>query len=136
MNAPEVSKTLACLMGLLLMLTGLVGFLPNPVIGEEGFFRTNAILNLTLIGFAIALLLSATKSEDRAATGLYGVATTSLGLAVAGYILLANQPDATAVTLFDLVLCNRADVWLLAGTAAVLVACGMLNTASRQLIRD
>lgn len=136
MYAPEVSKTLACLMGLLLMLIGLVGFLPNPVIGEEGYFRTNAILNLTLIAFAIALLLSATRSEDRAATGLYSVATLSLALAVVGYVLLANQPEGAAVTLFDLVLCNRADVWLLAGTAAVLVGCGMLNTASRQLIRD
>lgn len=79
-------------MGLGLMLIGLLGFLPNPLIGLEGFFRTNAVLNFIIMGHAAALLFAATRESDAALQGLYLVAVSALGFGWFFSTHLVHQP--------------------------------------------
>lgn len=123
-------------MGFFFVLLGLTGWLPNPVIGAEGFFLTDGILNCLLILFGCSLFPFTTRGEGTAATGLYFVAMAALAVALFGYVQLSDYPSSGPVRLFNMVTCNHEDVWLLAGMGVVLIACGMMNTSSRQVIRD
>ncbi len=136
MPPPKVAKNLARIMGVLFLLLGLLAFLPNPVIGAIGYFRTDTALNCVLLLFAALLLSSTTKGESTAATGLYLVAMLAFALASLGFVTLLDQPEGAAVKLLDLILCNQQDVWLFSGTAVVLLICGLMNTSSRQIVRD
>lgn len=136
MPPPEVAKILARVMGLVMLLVALVGFLPNPVIGAEGYFRTDMFLNAVIAGIGMFLLAFTTKGEGTAATGLYFGAMMASGLATVGYFQLSEYPAGIPVRLFNLVLCNFEGVYFFAGTAVVLGVCGLMNTSSRQIIRD
>ncbi|MBI2685704.1 MAG: hypothetical protein HYX27_05270 [Acidobacteria bacterium] len=136
MPPPKVAKNLARVMGILLILLGLIAMLPNPVVGAEGYFRMNLYLDSLLILFGAVLLAFTSKGESTAATGLYFVAMASLAVAVVGHAYLSDYPSGGEVKLWDLVVCNQEDVYLMGAMAAVLVICGMMNTSSRQVIND
>jgi len=127
---------LARIMGVVLILIGLVAMTSNPLIGAVGYFRTNVVLNSVLMVFGLTLLGFTTKGEGTAATGLYTVAMASLAMAMAGYVFLSDYPSGGEVKLFDLVVCNQEDIYLLGGMAATMIICGMMNTSSRQVLRD
>lgn len=131
----EISKTVACVMGLGLMLVGLLGFLPNPLIGPEGFFRTNAVLNFIIMGHAAALLFVATRVANAALQGLYLVAVSALGFAWFFSTHLVHQPAGQEVTLYNVVVCSREDVWLLVGMATILAAFGQFEKLSHKYLR-
>ena len=67
MPPPQVAKILARTLGVLLIVLALVGFIPNPLIGASGYFRTDTILNAVLAGIGILLLSYTTKGESPAA---------------------------------------------------------------------
>lgn len=136
MPPPKIAKNLARVMGVLLVLLALIGCLPNPLIGSEGYFRTDLILNGVLAGIGALLLLFTTKGEATAATGLYFGAMVAFVLAAVGYIQIPDGPPGMVVKLFDMVACNLESVYLMGGMAVVLMICGMMNTSSRQVIRD
>jgi ABC-type Mn2+/Zn2+ transport system permease subunit len=136
MPPPKVAKTLARVIGVILILLAIVAFLPNPVIGAEGYFRTNAALNAVIAALGFLLLLSTTKGEETAASGLYMVAMLALSFALVGHIQMSENPSGGEAKLFDLLVCNYEDVWLMAGMAVVMIISGMMNTSSRQVIRD
>jgi hypothetical protein len=81
---------------------------------------------------------------DRAVLlGLPSAATTSSRdrpsftvFTAVGYIQLPEYPSGMAVKLWDVVACNMESAYLLGGTGIVLAICGMMNTSSRQIIRD
>jgi hypothetical protein len=123
-------------MGLLLILLALIAFLPNPLIGADGYFKTDMILNAVLAAVGVLLLSFTTKGEGTAATGLFFGAMFLLALAAVGYVQLSEYPSGMAVKLFNLVACNFEVVYLFGGTGLVLALCGMMNTSSRQVIRD
>jgi hypothetical protein len=127
---------LARVLGGLFLLLAVVAFIPNPLVGAIGYFRTDAILNGVFAFFGLLLLAFTGKGESTAASGLYLVGMLSLACALVGYMQLSEYPSGVAVKLFDLVTCNQEDVWLMAGAAGVLTVCGMMNTSSGQIIRD
>ncbi len=131
----EISKTVACVMGLAVMLFGLLGFLPNPLIGPEGFFRTNAVLNFIIMGHAAALLFFATRDAETALQGLYLVAVSALAFGWFFSTHLVHQPAGQEVTLYNVVVCSREDVWLLVGMATILAAFGQLEKLSQRFLR-
>jgi hypothetical protein len=136
MTPPQVAKTLARVLGAFLIVLALVGFLPNPLIGSEGYFRTDLILNAVLAAIGVLLLTFTTKGEGTAATGLFFGAMVALGLAAVGYVQISEYPAGMVVKLFDLVACNMQSIYLFGGMAVVMGVAGMMNTSSRQVIRD
>src|SRR5262245_9162247 len=118
MPPPKIAKMLARVMGFLLILLGLIAMLPNPVVGAEGYFRTNMALDGMLLVFGFILLAFTTKGESTAATGLYFIAMASLAVALIVHVSLSDIPSGTEAKLWDIVVCNQEDVWLLGGMAA------------------
>lgn len=123
-------------MGVLMIVLALVGFIPNSLIGTEGYFRTDAILNAVLAVIGLFLLAFTTKGENTAATGLYFGAMLAIAPAAVGWVGLSDYPEGAAVKLWDMVVCNIQTAYLLGGTGILLAICGMMNTSSRQIIRD
>jgi len=136
MPPPKVAVNLARVMGILFILLALIGCLPNPLIGAEGYFSTDLILNGVLGGIGIFLLLFTTKGEATAATGLYFGAMFAFAVAVVGYTQMPDGPSGMVVKLFDMVACNLQSIYLIGAMGVILVICGMMNTSSRQVIRD
>lgn len=123
-------------MGVLMIVLALVGFIPNSLIGAEGYFRTDAILNGALAVIGLFLLAFTTKGENTAATGLYFGAMLAIVLAAVGWVGLSDYPEGAAVKLWDMVACNIQTAYLLGGMGIVMAICGMMNTSSRQIMRD
>ena len=135
MPPPQVAKMLARTLGILLIVLALVGFIPNPLIGAAGYFRTDTILNAVLAGIGILLLTFTTKGEGTAASGLFFGAMLAFGFAAIGYMQMSEQTSSDA-KLFDLIACNLESIYLFGGMSVVMGISGMMNTSSRQVIRD
>ena len=136
MPPPQVAKNLARVLGVLMIVLALVGFIPNSLIGTEGYFRTDAILNGVLALIGLFLLAFTTKGENTAATGLYFGAMLASVLGAVGWVGMSDYPEGAAVKLWDMVACNMQTVYLMGGTGLLMAVCGMMNTSSRQIIRD
>jgi len=128
-----VAKTMALVFGVLLILVGLAGFIPNPVIGSEGSLEIDTIGNAMHLVFGAILLFNTRKGESTAAMGLYLVAGFSFLMAAVGYKEVGSYGKAM---LFGTVVVTPALNYFHAGLATVLVISGLMNTSSRQLLRD
>ena len=42
----KIQKTFALILGIVLLLVGILGFISNPIVGEKGFFKTNMAQNV------------------------------------------------------------------------------------------
>jgi hypothetical protein len=58
-----MAKTLALVFGVVFVVAGILGFIPNPIVGRDALFHTNAVHNLVhlIIG---AVLLFGWKSGE------------------------------------------------------------------------
>ena len=136
MPPPKVAKTLARVMGVVFVLVGLAAFVPNPVIGFEGFLKTDLFLNvLYLLGGGV-LLASSNSGEGTATTGLYSVAMFMLLVALAGFTLISKDTFGGPVQVLNFITFYPESVKFLGGSAAVLIVSGLMNTSSKQLVRD
>ena len=135
MPPPKLAKALSRILGAVLLLLGLTSFLPNPLIGEDGYFAVNAMHGALYILVAITLAVFSIKGESMAAAGLYFSGILFLSLGIIGYRELDPHPYGN-VSIFGVILYSHSDMWLNFGLAAVLLISGKMNTASRQIIRD
>ena len=123
-------------MGVLFVLIGLAAFVPNPVIGAEGILKTDVFLNLLYLLGGGVLLTSSNSGEGTATTGLYSVAMFMLLVALAGFTLISRETFGGPVQVMNLITFYPESVKFLGGSALVLIVCGMMNTSSKQLVRD
>ena len=113
-----MAKRFSTIYGALFVIVGIMGFLDNPLIGEHGFFMTNAAHDWThiLIG---AVLLWAGQQNERAAYGsLMGTGALYALLALMGYATAGAEGHAT---LLGIVHINGNDNWLHVLLAVVLI---------------
>ena len=106
MPPPKVAKMLARIAGCLLILMGLIAFVPNSLIGAAGLFRTDMYLNAILIVLGLMLLAFTTKGEATAATGLYFTGMAAFAVAMVGYVYLSDYPSGGVVKLFNTISCK------------------------------
>jgi hypothetical protein len=111
------ARTVSLLFGLIFVTVGLLGFAPNSIIGNEGFFATNAAHNLVHILTGGVFLIGAIRYPDYSGriTKLVGVAyvvVTILGFLTSGNLMLG------------IVHINDADRWLHLGLAIVILMAG------------
>lgn len=106
-------------------LTAVVGFLPNPVVGSDALFVTNAAHNLvhllTALGFAAVAFFG-----DRPSAlfmKAFGVIYSLVG--ILGFVALGPASEGH---LLGLVHINRMDNFLHVGLAALIFAAGFLAT--------
>ncbi len=115
---------LAKLFGVIFIVVGVAGFVPNPVVSETGLFRVNGAHNwahiLTGFLFLAGAFMKAPVMTIRALAVLYAVLTI-IGFARQGTML------------FGMIAMNMPDRWLHAALAAVLLLVGYLAPAQERL---
>ena len=135
MPPPKLAKALARILSIVLLVAGLLSALPNPFVGENGYFAANLAHGALYGAAGLILLAFSLKGESIAAAGLYLTGVLFLALGIVGYRELDPHPYGN-VSIFGVILYSHSDMWLDFALTAILFVGGKLNTSSRQLIHD
>jgi|SRR4051794_13541537 len=117
----NTNKRWAMIFGAAFILVGLLGYVPNPLVGPDGLFETNGAHNMTHLLIGVILVIASTQSERAAYLSnmtfgvLYGL------LALMGF---ASVGDEGHTNLLGMVHINGADNWL-----HVFLAVAMIGSA-------
>lgn len=111
------SAKIAMLFGITFVATGVLGFVPNPLVSASGLFEVNAMHNLVHL-ITGAIFIAAAKASESASRitlqsiGIAYVVVTVLGFLIEGQMLLG------------MIHINEADKWLHAGLALIILVAG------------
>jgi hypothetical protein len=111
-----MAKKSALVIGIVFILIGILGFIPNGIVGPGATFETDALHNIIHLIFGVILAYVALKATDKSAGTLRIVGIIYILLAVIGFI----QGD----TILGLVPVNAADNWLHLVLGVVITALG------------
>jgi len=111
------AKIGALVLGVVFVLAGIAGFVPNPLVGPEGIFVTNPMHDYVHIGSGAVLILAGLSSFAK--PGLLLVGVIYAAVAVLGFVMQEEM-------LFGLIHMNDADRYLHVGLSVVLLAAGIL----------
>ena len=117
-----MAKTLAMVFGVVFVLVGILGFIPNPLVGMEGLFETDAIHNIVHLLFGVILIVAARASVAKAARWLLILGVVYLVLALLGFVMIPEEGE-----LLGLVHMNHADHWLHVVLGVALIGAGILG---------
>ena len=117
-----MAKTLAMVFGVVFVLVGILGFIPNPLVGMEGLFETDAIHNIVHLLFGVILIVASRADVAKAALWLLILGVVYLALALVGFLMIPEEGE-----LLGLVHMNHADHWLHVVLGVVLIAAGVLG---------
>jgi hypothetical protein len=110
------AKTAALVLGFVFIIVGVLGYVPNPIVGPSGIFVTNTVHNLIHIGSGIVLLLGAYSSlGSSVALKIIGVVYAIV--AVLGFLMPGDM-------MLGMVAMNGADRWLHVVLAIVILYAG------------
>ncbi|TLG74077.1 DUF4383 domain-containing protein [Methylocystis sp. B8] len=107
---------IATILGVIFVAVGLLGFIPNPLVYDGGFFHVNAAHNFVRLITGALLLLSPYFGVP--VVMIRVLAIVYAAVAILGFI----APNV--VELGGLIAMNVADQWLHAAVAVVLLAIG------------
>jgi hypothetical protein len=121
------AKSAAVAFGVLFLIVGVLGFVPNPIISPAGYFVVNNLHNLFHIAVGIVLLMGAYAGAGSFGPGmaLRFVGAVYAILAVMGFFLPGNL-------IFGMIAMNMADHWLHAVLAVVLLLAGFVLAPARR----
>lgn len=110
------AKTAAMVLGIVFLIVGALGFVPNPIVGANGIFLTNHLHDLVHIGSGIVLLL-----------GAYSALGSGMALRIVGivYALVAVLGFVMPGMVFGIAM-NMADHWLHVILAIVILYAGFV----------
>ena len=117
-----MAKKLAIVFGVVFVLVGLAGFVPNPLVGAGALFDTNLLHDLVHLAFGLILLVVAYVAGGKSAFWLKILGVVYLLIAVLGFLLVPNGGD-----LLGLVTTNLADHLLHVILGVVLLVVGFLG---------
>jgi hypothetical protein len=115
------------LFGAVFVLIGVLGFIPNPFVGDDGFFATNSAHDGAHLLIGAALLWASTQTERAASLSLVWTGVIYALLAVLGY---ATAGAGGHAMLFGTVHVNGNDNWLHVLLAVALIGCGLAGRRS------
>lgn len=113
----HMAKKLAILFGAVFVLVGVLGFIPNPIVGAAGLFQTDALHNIVHLLIGVILLIVAVSAPAKSALWLKIFGVVYLLLVVLGFLLI---PEGGM--LLGLVTMNTADHFLHLVLGIVLLA--------------
>lgn len=111
-----MGKTLALIFGIIFVLVGLLGFVPNPLVGAGAIFDTNTAHDLVHLVLGIILLAVVFWAPARAALWLKIIGVLYLVVALMGFVMTSP--------LLGIVAINDADNWLHVVLGVVLFLAG------------
>jgi len=110
------AKTAALVFGVVFILVGVLGFIPNPIVGPGGIFVTNMTHDLVhLISGALLLAGVYTSLGSSMALKIAGVIYALV--AVLGFVMPGDM-------MLGMIAMNQADQWLHVVLAVVLLGAG------------
>ena len=117
------AHTIAVVFGLVFVMTGLLGFIPNPIVCGHGLFKVNAAHNIAHFVSGAILLASAffLPGLER-----FAIAAVAAGYAVIAIVGLVSTDDM----LFGVLQLNQADRYLHVAVAAAFIAAAYLANRS------
>jgi predicted small integral membrane protein len=115
-----MAKNWAMIIGWVLLILGVLGFITNPLVGGTGYFHADAMHNIIHIILGGVLLWAAHKAPAKAHTAVKWVGIILLVLAILGFVLVSGTG-----TLLGLAEINGADNWLHLVLGALLLWAGM-----------
>jgi hypothetical protein len=116
-----MAKTLAIVFGIVFVLVGILGFIPNPLVGTGAIFEADTLHNLVHLVIGLILLAVAFWSPMQSALWLKIMGFVYLVVAILGFLLVSGTGE-----LLGLVSINPADNWLHIVLAIVLLAAGYM----------
>ena len=112
------AKTAALILGVVLIIVGVLGYIKNPLIGEYGIFLTNNMHNLFHIISGIFLLIGVyTALSPSLALKILGVVYAIV--AILGFVMMKGGDGV----MFGIAM-NMMDHWLHVVVAIVILAAG------------
>jgi hypothetical protein len=117
-----MAKTLAIVFGVVFVLVGILGFVPNPLVGAGAIFNTNHLHDLVHFVFGLILLAVAFMAPAMSGMWLKILGVVYLVLAVLGFVLVPNGGS-----LLGLVTMNMADHLLHVVLGIVLLVAGFVG---------
>ncbi len=123
-----MAKKLAWLFGVVFVLVGILGFIPNPIVGPNAVFHTNAVHNLVHLIIGVFLIIGGTQSEAAASKFLVIFGVVYLLVAILGFFSVDAGGKGM---LLGLVAINVADNWLHIVLAIVLIGAGLMAGKAR-----
>jgi hypothetical protein len=117
------TRTACIVLGVVFILVGLLGFIPNPLVSADGIFAVNAAHNLVHIVTGIALLIGAMAlNQSQLTLRVVGIA----------YVLVAILGFFSGDMLLGFIHMNAADRWLHVLLAIILIAAGWMLPLSAE----
>ena len=113
------TQTASLAFGIVFVLVGILGFVPNPLVAPHGVFAVNLAHNLVHIGTGAVFVAAALRFADKADLVFKTVGAAYVVVTVAGFLTSGNM-------LLGLVHINDADRWLHLGLAVVILAAGIV----------
>lgn len=113
-----MAKKLAVLFGVVLVIVGVLGFIPNPIVGPTGFFMTNGLLQLAYFVIGVVLLIVAVTAPAKSGGWMKIFGVLYLLAAVLGFVM---APHGGA---FIGLMANMATHWLHVVIGVVLLLAG------------
>ncbi|MGQ0740675.1 MAG: DUF4383 domain-containing protein [Alphaproteobacteria bacterium] len=110
------ARTAALVFGAVFILVGVLGFIPNPLVGPEGLFVTNVSHDLVHI-VSGAVLLAGVYTQLGASLALKIIGIAYAIVAVLGFVMPGDM-------MLGMIAMNEADRWLHVLLAIVLLAAG------------
>lgn len=91
------------------ILVGILGFFPNPLVGEGAIFHTDMMHNIVHLASGVVALIVAMTSEKASIMYLYIFGAVYLLVTILGFMMLKG---AESVSLLGLLEINAYDNWL------------------------
>lgn len=115
-----MAKKVALVFGAVFILVGILGFIPNPIVGMGAIFDTNHLHDAVHLLFGIILLAIALKVPAKSAKWLKIVGVIYLLIALLGFVLVPSGG-----LLLGFVETNHADHWLHIVLGVILLGVGL-----------
>ena len=120
-----MTKKWAVLFGIIFIIVGLLGFIPNSIVGATGYFQTDGLHNIIHLLVGIVLLFAA-KSQSASALWLKIWGAVYLVLFLDGLVQVHMNGDK----LLGIVAANPADTYLHLVLGIVLLIVGFAGSKS------
>lgn len=113
------TQTASLAFGIVFVLVGILGFVPNPLVAPHGVFAVNLAHNLVHIGTGAVFVVASLRFSDKADLVFKAVGAAYVVVTIVGFLTSGNM-------LLGLVHINDADRWLHLGLAVVILAAGVV----------
>ena len=110
-----MAKKSALVFGIIFLIVGILGFIPNGLISETGVFHADTVHNIVHLITGLVLIIVAAKSASKSATVLIWIGIIYLVVTILGFIW---------DSVLGLFMVNTADNWLHLVLGVVITALG------------